>query len=114
MTKAKEDEGVDFGFEDEEKDEDAPNEANKFKLCFLYIVFSFASRMWEIGIVLLVAELTKNSLFIVAASGFMSSLAIFILMPSIGTTLDRTDRMLTAQIALGVKLIAVTSAYVSS
>lgn len=62
------------------------------RLYTMHFFFTFVSRMWDMGIILLIAELTMNSLFIVALAGFFSSLSIFLLSHVIGKWLDRTDR----------------------
>lgn len=80
-------------------------------LYVMHFFFAFASRMWDMGIVLLIAEITNNSLFLVAATGFISSLSIFLFMSSIGSWLDRNNRMLAVKLTLGTKAIAVSIAY---
>lgn len=66
-------------------------------ILLMHICFAFVTRMWEFAIVLLLAELTNNSLFVVSFSQFLSSFAIFTLMPFAGRWLDRTDRSVTSQ-----------------
>jgi iron-regulated transporter 1 len=68
--------------------------------------------MWEMSIVLLTAQLTNNALTLVALSGFLSALSLFLFMPSIGSWLDRTNRMSVVLIALFSKLFFLTSTYV--
>lgn len=77
----------------------------------MHALFAFVSRMWDIGIVLLVANLTGNSLFIVALSGLTSSLTVFLFSPALGAWFDSNNRLYTMKIALGVKFLAVTSGY---
>ena len=77
----------------------------------MHMFFAFVSRMWEIGIVLLVAALTNNSLFIVALSGLMSSSSLFLFAPSLGGWFDEQDRLYAMKIALTVKVISVTTGY---
>lgn len=81
-------------------------------LYLMHFFFAFASRMWDMGIVLLIAEITNNSLFLVAATGFVSSLSIFLFMSSIGAWLDRNNRMLAVKLTLGAKALAVSVAYI--
>ena len=40
--------------------------------------------MWDMAVTLLLAELTDNSLYIVAVAGLMSSMSIFVLSPYLG------------------------------
>ena len=44
----------------------APNKPfdNRRVLFVMHFCFAFVSRMWDMGIVLLIAELTNNSLFV--------------------------------------------------
>lgn len=81
-------------------------------LYLMHFFFAFASRMWDMGIVLLIAEITNNSLFLVAATGFVSSLSIFLFMSSIGSWLDRNNRMLAVKLTLSAKALAVSVAYI--
>lgn len=61
-------------------------------LLLMHTCFAFVTRMWEFAIILLLAELTDNSLFIVAFSQFLSSFAIFSLSPYTGKWLDESNR----------------------
>lgn len=61
-------------------------------ILLMHTCFAFVTRMWEFAIVLLLAELTNNSLFIVSFSQFLSSFAIFSLSPRAGQWLDSSDR----------------------
>ena len=83
----------------------------KWLLYTQHFFFSFVSRMWDMGIVLLIAELTDNSLFFVALAGLLGSLGIFALMANIGAWLDTTDRLESVKTALIVKITAVSMAY---
>lgn len=49
-------------------------------LYLMHLSFALVSRMWDFGIILFIAELTQNSLFIVAMAGFLSSFSIFAFM----------------------------------
>lgn len=86
--------------------------AEVHKLYIMHLSFSLVSRMWDMGIVLFIAHITNNSLTLVAISGFLSSLSIFLFMPRIGKYLDTTDRMIAAKMALSVKIIVLSTAYV--
>jgi iron-regulated transporter 1 len=68
--------------------------------------------MWEMSIVLLTAQLTDNSLTLVALSGFMSSFSLLLFMPTIGHFLDRSNRMTVVIIALLSKVFFLTFTYV--
>ena len=57
------------------------------------------------------AELTDNSLTLVAMTGLCSSLAIFLFMPTVGHWLDRRNRMVTVHLSIAVKFVAVTLGY---
>jgi len=81
------------------------------QLYFMHFCFAFTSRMWDMAITLLIAELTNNSLKIVAMSGLMSSALSLIAMPKIGSWLDRVDRLKAAKITLFYKLTSVSLAY---
>lgn len=81
------------------------------KLYFMHCFFAFASRMWEIGIVLLVSIITNNSLFVVALAGLFSSGSVFLFSADIGKYFDKNDRMFCMKIALIVKTAAVSAGY---
>lgn len=80
-------------------------------LYVMHLCFGFVSRMWEMGIVLLLAELTNNSLFFVSLAGFLSTLSQFLFMGLIGSWLDKTDRMEAVRLTLIFKLSAISAAY---
>ena len=65
----------------------------RWLLYTMHFCFAFVSRMWDMGVVLLVAELTNNSLFFVAVANLFGALAITFLMPTVGRYLDSTDRL---------------------
>ena len=77
----------------------------------MHFFFAFASRMWDMGIVLLVAEMSNNSLYLIALMGFISSAALFMFMSTIGAWLDRTDRLVAVQAIMVGKMVAITTAY---
>ena len=77
----------------------------------MHFCYSFVTRMWDMGIIFFIAELTNNSLTVVALAGFLGSFSIFLFMPVIGKWLDDSDRLASTFWALGIKLIAVTVAY---
>lgn len=81
------------------------------KLYLMHFCFAFVSRMWDLGIVLIVAALTNNSLYLVSMMGFLSSLTIFVLMPSIGHIMDTSDRLLVVQCALIAKVSLASIVY---
>jgi iron-regulated transporter 1 len=83
-----------------------------YKLYLMHTCFSLISRMWEMSIVLLTAQVSNNSLTLVAMSGFLSSLSLFLFMPSIGSWLDRTNRIVVVMIALLSKLTFLTVTYI--
>ena len=78
----------------------------------MHFCFAFVSRMWDMGVVLLVADLTNNSLFFVALANLFGALGITFLMPSIGKYLDRTDRLEATSTALLLKVSAVSIVYI--
>ena len=78
----------------------------------MHFCFAFVSRMWDMGVVLLVAELTNNSLFYVAVANLFGALAITFLMPTVGRYLDTTDRLTATTHALFVKVSAVSIVYI--
>lgn len=80
-------------------------------LYIMHFFFAFVSRMWQIGIVLLLAKLTDNSLYFVALSGLLSSSSIFFFSSYIGTLFDQYDRMNSMSVALIVKVISVSVGY---
>jgi solute carrier family 40 (iron-regulated transporter), member 1 len=84
---------------------------NDLLLYTMHFFFAFVSRIWQIGIVLLLAQLTNNSLFFVALSGLFSSCCIFIFSSSIGDLFDRHNRMTCMTIALLIKMISVSIGY---
>jgi iron-regulated transporter 1 len=85
---------------------------NSYILYIMHFCFAFTARMWDMGITFLLADLSDNNLSLVAFSGFLSSLFVVLFMPYIGHYLDETNRLSAAQLALGVKLSAIVTAYV--
>ncbi|RYH14241.1 hypothetical protein EON65_33925 [archaeon] len=83
----------------------------RYLLYAVHTFFAFTSRMWDMGIVLMIAHVTNNDLKIVALAGFMSTVSVFLFMGSIGHYLDATNRLSAAFSALTVKIIVVTLAY---
>jgi hypothetical protein len=69
------------------------NPYQKNQLYFMHFSFAFTSRMWDMAIILLIADITNNSLKITAISGLMSSALSLIMMPKIGIWLDNVDRL---------------------
>jgi solute carrier family 40 (iron-regulated transporter), member 1 len=88
-----------------------PPLSNVVQLYTMHCFFTFVSRMWDIGITLLVAELTGNSLFIVALTGLLSTANVFVFASSIGSWFDQNNRLVCMQYALVVKIISVTIGY---
>lgn len=84
---------------------------NRSLLYLMHFFFAFVSRMWDMGIILLIAELTNNSLFLVAVTGLCSAMAIFLFMGSIGSFLDRTNRLVAVRLSLLTKVLAVSVSY---
>ena len=84
---------------------------NRTYLYIMHFFFAFVSRMWDMGIVLLVAQLTNNSLYLVALTGLCCAMAIFLFMGAIGAFLDKTNRLVAVRIALVIKFVAVSAAY---
>lgn len=64
------------------------------------------------GVVLLVADLTNNSLYYVAMANLFGAMGITFLMPMIGKYLDRTDRLEATSNALLLKVSAVSIVYI--
>jgi iron-regulated transporter 1 len=85
---------------------------NSYILYIMHFCFAFTARMWDMGITFLLSDLSDNNLSLVAFSGFLSSLFVVLFMPYIGHYLDETNRLSAAQLALGVKLSAIVTAYV--
>jgi hypothetical protein len=86
--------------------------SGKYKLYAMHFFFTFVSRMWDMGIVLLIAEITNNSLYFVGLAGLLGSLSIFLFMSNIGVWLDETDRLEAVKLAITIKIIAVSIAYI--
>lgn len=84
----------------------------RWLLYLMHFCFAFVSRMWDMGVVLLVADLTNNSLFFVALANLFGALGITFLMPMIGRYLDRTDRLEATTTALLLKVSAVSIVYI--
>jgi len=83
-----------------------------YQLYFMHFCFAFTSRMWDMAITLLIAELTNNSLKLVAMAGLMSSALTLVAMPKIGNWLDKVNRLKAAKITLFYKLTSVSLAYI--
>jgi iron-regulated transporter 1 len=84
---------------------------HKWKLYVMHLFFVFTSRMWDMGAVFLIADLTNNSLGIIALAGLLNNLFIVLFMSHMGKYLDETNRLLASEIALSVKFVTLTSAY---
>lgn len=84
---------------------------NEMLLYTMHFFFAFVSRIWQIGIVLFLAQLTNNSLYFVALSGLFSSSCIFLFSSSIGDLFDQYNRMTCMTIALLIKMISVSIGY---
>ncbi len=67
--------------------------------------------MWDMGIVLLIAEITNNSLSLVALAGLCNNLFLVMFMTTLGKWLDRSNRLSAAIVALTVKLCTLSVAY---
>lgn len=87
------------------------NPYQKNQLYFMHFSFAFTSRMWDMAIILLIADITNNSLKITAISGLMSSALSLIMMPKIGIWLDNVDRLKAAKTTLFYKFISISLAY---
>ncbi len=87
------------------------NRYQKNQLYFMHFSFAFTSRMWDMAIILLIAELTNNSLKITAMSGLMSSALSLIMMPKIGIWLDKVDRLQAVKSTLFYKFTSISIAY---
>jgi iron-regulated transporter 1 len=83
----------------------------QYLLYIMHAFFAFTSRMWDMGIVLLIAHASNNNMAIVAMSGLMSTLSVFLFMGRIGKYLDSTNRLTAAYAALTVKIVTVSTAY---
>src|SRR5687768_11006185 len=83
----------------------------RHRLYLMHFCFAFVSKMWEMGIVFCLADLSNSSLYIVALSGFISSMSLCVFMSPIGHYLDHINRMTAVQFCLVIKVIVVTIAY---
>eukprot|EP01038_Epipyxis_sp_PR26KG_P010061 gene10061-13521_t len=83
-----------------------------FMLYLMHLGFTLISRTWDMGIVLLIASLVTNPIFLIGIIGFISSFVIFCGMSSVGIWLDKTDRLQAIKIVLWIKVISITSAYI--
>lgn len=84
---------------------------HRYLLYLMHTFFAFTSRMWDMGIVLLIAHVTNNNMAIVALSGFLSTVSIFLFMGYLGRYLDATNRLTAAYMAVFMKIISVSLAY---
>lgn len=84
---------------------------HRYLLYAMHLFFAFTSRMWDMGIVLMIAHVTNNDLKIVALAGFMSTVSVFLFMGYVGHYLDATNRLTAAYSALTVKIVVVSIAY---
>jgi hypothetical protein len=84
---------------------------NTLLLYVMHFFFAFTARMWDMGIVLLLSDLSNNNLTLVAFTGFLTCLYVVLFMSSIGSFLDHHNRLVAAQYACFVKLFSVTTAY---
>lgn len=84
---------------------------NAMSLYCMHLCFTFVSRMWDMGIVLLLAELSNNSLMVISLVGFCSSGSVFAFSSKFGAIMDKCDRLYYISFALAIKLVAITLAY---
>jgi hypothetical protein len=84
---------------------------NTLPLYVMHFFFAFTARMWDMGIVLLLSDLSNNNLTLVAFAGLLTCLYIVLFMPSIGSFLDHHNRLVAAQYSCFIKLFSVTTAY---
>ena len=68
--------------------------SSTWQLYTMHFFYSFVSNMWDMGIVLMIASLTNNSMYLIALCGFVSALATLFSMPIIGIYLDKHNRLL--------------------
>merc|ERR1719456_117453 len=81
---------------------------NKPHLIYItHTTFSLLSQM-TFAISLFIASISNNSLFIIAVTGFVTSLSIVVLLPIIGSWVDQMDRLAAVHTALLVKLVSIT------
>jgi len=92
-------------------DDDDGSYKDKIQLYIMHFCFAFISRMWDFAIILLIAQLSNNSLRMVAISGLLSSGLIFFTMPKIGSWLDKSNRLKSAKVAIFYKITSVSLAY---
>lgn len=85
---------------------------NRLMLFSMHLAFTFTARMWDMAVTLFLAELSDNSLSVISCAGLFNTISVIFFMPTIGTYLDKSDRLTAANSALGIKLITVSSAYV--
>lgn len=93
---------------------DFPDEPyqHPWKLYTMHFFFAFTARMWDMGIIFLLADLTNNSIAMAAVSGLLGCLGLVLFMSSLGSFLDQTNRLNAARIMLGVKFVTLTTAYI--
>ena len=85
---------------------------NRILLYSMHFFFAFVSRMWDMANVLLIADLTNNSLFFVALANLLGSASVFFFMPYIGREfIDKTDRFIVIRTAIILKAISISLAY---
>lgn len=85
---------------------------NRLMLFSMHLAFTFTARMWDMAVTLFLAELSNNSLSVISCAGIFNTISVIFCMPSIGTYLDKSDRLTAANSALGVKLVTVSTAYI--
>jgi iron-regulated transporter 1 len=82
------------------------------RLYTMHFFFAFTARMWDMGIILLLADLTDNSIAMAAFAGLLCNLALVLFMSSLGSFLDKSNRLDAARITLGAKFLTLTTAYI--
>lgn len=87
------------------------NEPSRYSLYLMHMIFSFASRMWEIGTTFFVGNYTQNSLQIAALVGLMSSVIVFAFSSSIGAWFDSNNRLYAVKVVLSIKMLSVAVTY---
>lgn len=85
----------------------------RYLLYGMHFFYSMISRMWDMGITLVLASLTNNNMSLIALAGLMSSLLIFLFMAQIGKQfLDIYNRLYVVRVFLLLKLCTVSVSYI--
>ena len=84
---------------------------NTIILCIMHFFITFVSRMWDMGILLLLADVSHNNMLLISVTGFLSSLSVFLLASWCGKLIDSSNRLSSITYVIVAKVMAISISY---